>query len=367
MIKHKKESLVFITNIPSPYNLDLFNSLSLHFDLKVYYFDHIEWDRLWNLNLLSEFYYSKVFKKDIFYHFFHKLNRQLYFNLECFKLCFESDSDNFILSGTYFSPNVLISIIILKLRKKKIYWFGEKIGPTKNILHKILKYILFSPIRLFANKIFAVGQVATNSYRDFGFKKDIVNTPYSINNLKFNVEKRLCNSGKIIILTSGSLIHRKGIDIIIRALNQLEKSIFKKFEFWILGEGPEKQNLIDLANTSVNIRFIGFVEPDNISTYFKNADIFIFCSRYDGWGVVINEAMASGLPIIVSKNCGASEYIDKEGGFIVDDSINNLSNIITYLIQNEGVRKNMGYYNSQKSKTISSEIIAHKFFNSIVK
>lgn len=361
-----KASLIYITNIPSPYNFDLFESLSKYFIVNVYYFDKIESDRFWNLNITTNIYSSKIFKKDIFTSLFRKIHHQLYFNIECLKICLTCNSDNIILSGTYFSPNIILSILILKSRKKNIFWFGEKISPNKSKLKYYLKYIFFSPIRLFVNKIFAVGSVAINSYRAYGFNKEIISTPYSINNSKFQNTKINKYEDKIVLLTSGSLINRKGVDVIIYALNSLSENLLSKIEFWVIGDGPEKQNLIKICSKSLKVKFFGFIQPLDVYKYFLQSDIFIFCSRYDGWGVVINEAMSSGLPIIVSKYCGASEYIDTQGGYIVNNSIDSVSDSIKFLIENEKIRQSMGIYNLHKSNYISSDVIATKIYNSII-
>lgn len=361
-----KASLIYITNIPSPYNFDLFESLSKYFILNVYYFDKIESDRFWNLNIITNIYSSKILKKDIFTFLFRKIHHQLYFNIECLQICLTSKSDNVILSGTYFSPNIILSIFILKLRNKNIFWFGEKISPNKSKLKYYLKYILFSPIRLCVSKIFAVGNVASNSYQSFGFKKEIISTPYSINNSKFQNTKINKYENKLVLLTSGSLIYRKGVDIIINALNTLSENMLSKIEFWVIGDGPEKDNLINICSKFLKVKFFGFIQPHDLHKYFLQSDIFIFCSRYDGWGVVINEALASGLPIIVSKYCGSSEYIDSDGGYIVNNSVDLVSDKIKYLCENEIIRKRMGSYNLRKSKYISSEVIAKKIYNAII-
>jgi glycosyltransferase involved in cell wall biosynthesis len=108
---------------------------------------------------------------------------------------------------------------------------------------------------------------------------------------------------------------------------------------------------------------MGFVEPSDIPKYFNSASAFLLTSRYDGWGVVINEAMAAGLPLIVTNTCGASEYVDTNGGFIVNCDVMDISSKINYLVLNPELARNFSMYNSKKANEISSDHIAEKMFN----
>jgi glycosyltransferase involved in cell wall biosynthesis len=373
MTTDTKPSLTFITNIPSPYNLDLFESLSFYFDLNVFYYEKIESDRQWNIDIESQKYYSKVFEADYFSRIIKRVNNQLYFNFECIKLAFKTKDTFFILSGNYFVPNSILLLLILRCRGKKIFWYGESLLPTISKFKRVLKKILITPVNLLTNGIFAIGETAKSSYKNYGYKKSIINTPYSINNHRFTDvnEKQKTNNlstinKKIIILSSGSLIYRKGFDVAIEAINLLDKKLRQKIEYCILGDGDLKNELQKLAKPDLKINFIGFVEPNNLPYYYKNSDIFLFTSRYDGWGVVINESMAAGLPIIVTKNCGASEYIDNFGGFVVECDPTVISKKLETLILNQLTRKKMGLYNFEKSKNISSDIIAKKMYDHLI-
>ena len=175
---NRKESLAFVTNIPSPYNLDLFEALSKLFNLEVYYYDDIEQDREWKIEINSDKYFSKVFIKDFSSRLLKLIYPKFYWNTECLKLALFSKCSNFIISGNYFVPNTLFLLIILRVRNKKVYWFGERLLPTNNWIKKIFKKIFITPINLCTDGIFAVGVSAINSYRQFGYKKIIINTPY---------------------------------------------------------------------------------------------------------------------------------------------------------------------------------------------
>lgn len=365
----KKKKLTFITNIPSPYNLDLFEALASRARLSVYYYSSIESERLWSLRIESDNYVSKVFKKDIIHHFFQRINRNLYFNFQCVQVAFTNNSEFFVLGGNYFAPNTLLLLLVLRFRRKKVFWYGEKLLSSSSTLKNLLKRVLISPINLFTKAIFAVGEGAISSYRSYGYKKPIFNTPYSINNSRFGKKSNYKHpeQDKIIFLASGSLIYRKGYDLAIQAFNLLDDRIKSRVEYWILGDGPLLTYLQSLSNPGLTVRFMGFVEPSDIPKYFNSASAFLLTSRYDGWGVVINEAMAAGLPLIVTNTCGAAEYVSDEGGFVVNCDADEISSKIAYLVSNPKELARFSNYNLQMAQSISSDSVSRRLFEHISK
>lgn len=363
------KKIIFFTNIPSPYNLDLFESLSKKLYLNVYYYNNIESERQWSLDIVSANYCSFVLKKDFIHHFFQRINRNLYFNFQCSKVALTARSDYFILGGNYFAPNTILLLIILWVRGQKVFWYGEKLLPSPSKLKFFLKKVFILPVNLFTKAIFAVGRDAMASYREHGYKKPIFNTPYAINNSAFNKIKPSIPSlnEKAIFLSSGSLIHRKGYDIALRAFNLLDNHLKSKVEYWILGDGPLRKELEQMIEPGLIVKFIGFVEPSKISEYFKQASVFLFTSRYDGWGVVVNEAIAAGLPLIVTNKCGAAEYVNPQNGFVVTDDIFEISEKIAYLILHSEEKGKFSVYNRRMAKSISSDSIAARLINHICK
>jgi glycosyltransferase involved in cell wall biosynthesis len=76
----------------------------------------------------------------------------------------------------------------------------------------------------------------------------------------------------------------------------------------IVGTGPMKSELLGLAPS--NVKFMDHVENSKIGEVFKNADFLILASTSEPWGLVVEEALYFGRPVLISKVCGASELID---------------------------------------------------------
>jgi glycosyltransferase involved in cell wall biosynthesis len=375
-----KPSLTFYTNIPSPYNSNLFEALSEKFILNVIYYSKLEKGRQWDLDTDHPNYKHLLLEDNIIAKLIQKYITEFHFSSKIFHQAFNDNSSSILLSGNYFSANTYIVLLVAKIRNKKIYWFGEKLLPTSNILKKVIKFILLKPILNSCKAIFCVGNEAIISYKYYGYKGLCLNTPYSINTSNFNksnllhkklesLREKLNPHNDLIILTSGSLIRRKGIDIAIKTFLKFSEIHNKKASLWILGDGSQKNELVNLTKDSIKIFFHGFVQPEELPYYFNLAHIFLFCSRYDGWAVVINEALASGLPVVVSNKVSASELIINDiNGYVCDSE--NIDMYLDSLIKisiSDNLRSYMSEENYKLSQKITSKNIANIFYNEIIK
>ena len=137
-------------------------------------------------------------------------------------------------------------------------------------------------------------------------------------------------------LASNRFIEKKNLPCLINAYEGYRKQGNRKQEtgergsgedsVWdlvLLGDGPEKESLVrqvaDLGLTDV-VHFPGFRQYDELPKYYWGADAFLHASTTEQWGLVINEAMAAGLPVIASSRCGSTTdlVIDGETGFVFD-------------------------------------------------
>jgi glycosyltransferase involved in cell wall biosynthesis len=113
------------------------------------------------------------------------------------------------------------------------------------------------------------------------------------------------------------MIARKGVDCLLAAFSGLPESA----RLLLVGREAELPRLLGLlpAPVRARIRYAGFQAPGALPEFFAQADVFVLPSRYDGWGVVVNQALGAGLPIIVSDRVGAGYDLVRPGenGFVV--------------------------------------------------
>lgn len=166
---------------------------------------------------------------------------------------------------------------------------------------------------------------------------------------------------KKVAIAVGQFIHRKGFDVLLNAWARCNK----EYELYIIGAEPTKEYLDFKEKLHLdNVHFEGFKTKEELKYYYQAADLFVFPTREDIWGLVVNEAMANGLPIITTDKCVAGlELIeDGENGYIVPvENIDMLARKITFLLQNDSLRKIMAQKSLEyiKRYTIENMVVAH--------
>jgi len=113
--------------------------------------------------------------------------------------------------------------------------------------------------------------------------------------------------GAVAILHVGRLIELKAPDDLVRAVARAHSETALPLTLVLVGDGPEEQRLRTLANDlDVPTVFAGMLAGDDLIAAYVAADVFALVSRRETWGVVVNEAMASGLPLVLSDQVGAA-------------------------------------------------------------
>lgn len=152
----------------------------------------------------------------------------------------------------------------------------------------------------------------------------------------------------VIVLSVGELSVRKNHAAIIRAISKTDND---KLYYIICGDGPERSNLEELANqTGLNerVKFLGFRK--DIYSLCKNADIFTLPSLQEGLPVALMEAMAAGLPCVVSRVRGNVDLITEgENGCLCDPcSVEQYSKALRYICSAKNVAETMKENNIKK-------------------
>lgn len=201
-----------------------------------------------------------------------------------------------------------------------------------------------------ASKLVLVSEEVGN-YIKKRFKREYEVIPNAVDTNFFqpgDIERK----NRFIVLFVGRFIHKKGIDTVI--------DIAKKFgdiQFVCVGDGPRMPKIkkIIKEKSLQNILLKGnILDKNKLRECYKNADVFIFPSeKGEGLPLVILEALASGLPVIV-KNTGNHAKIIENGksGFIVED-VNEMSEKIKFLKENRDVLREMSLYSREYSEKYS--------------
>ncbi|HEX3186879.1 MAG TPA: glycosyltransferase family 4 protein [Pyrinomonadaceae bacterium] len=154
--------------------------------------------------------------------------------------------------------------------------------------------------------IWGIGKFAVDEYRrEFGLRRSYFNLPYFSNLERFGNARSQARSERVFLF-SGSLIERKGVDLVARAFVRLVADV-PDVRLRIAGDGELRESLVQvLRSVSERVEFLGFKDWSELPELYASADVLCVPSRYDGWGLVVPEGLASGLPVIATERMGAA-------------------------------------------------------------
>lgn len=206
----------------------------------------------------------------------------------------------------------------------------------KKIISQIWTYQLIRELKKLDNFI-------TLSYEDKAKWVELSNVEVISNPLPFFPSKVSdCNNNEVIAV--GRYVYQKGFDLLIEAW----KIISDKYPDWklnIYGGGDRKEYIEQINKLNIEQSCFLNIATNNIMNKYCESSIFVLSSRYEGFGMVITEAMACGLPAVsFACPCGPKDIIkDSIDGLLVENgNIQDLADKICYLIEHENIRKEMG-------------------------
>ena len=159
------------------------------------------------------------------------------------------------------------------------------------------------------NFVLAIGHMGVEFYRSVGYSEHTV-FPYGyFPPAPAEAPSMLPRTGPVQVLYLGQLIERKGVDILLNALRTLQDL---EWAVTLLGGGDQQEALLAQAKAlgiAGRVTFQAPLENALAMRKVEECDLFVLPSRHDGWGVVVNEALLRGVPVICSDRCGASDLL----------------------------------------------------------
>ena len=152
---------------------------------------------------------------------------------------------------------------------------------------------------------------------------------------------------KTVFIFVGRLIERKGIRVLLEACHQLKQQGRDDFTLLVIGEGEQKSDLQAFAKEkglAAQTIWTGWVDYRQLGSYLQQADVFVFPTYEDVWGMVVPEAMACGTPVICSEQAGAKEMIEPgESGYLFEpEQPEALASLMQKFIDCPGLANEMG-------------------------
>lgn len=349
-----------LTNIASPYKTLQINEYCniKEVNITVYYTEpnnkKIKWEE-------KKARFKEIPLKQV--NLFSRLN--LILNKGIFKILHKSDL--IIISGYEQLSMIFMSILCVLFNKPYVVFFDGISKNRLNIRESKIKKTLKKFIVNRSTAVMANGSIGRLYLQNvLSCPKEKIYNQYlsidyrAINQLakdkakyrehyrkKYNID----NSAKVL-LYSGRLIDKKNVDKVIYALSQLKRD---DITFLITGGGELEERVRTLAKElGINIIITGFIDvQEELFKHYFAADCLILPSKDEPWGLVVNEAMVAGLPVIVSDICGCSLDLVENGvnGFTINpSSVEDIAEKINRVLYNENIKML-----AEQSKIIISE------------
>lgn len=314
----------------APYRLDLFNSLSKLFDVKIVFllenllnqkFDQT----LLTKKLLTEYIYLEkgfVFKNRILRYGFQEIINE-----------FRPDT----VVTSEFSPSTLLVIISQLLKSVKfrhLVWTDD--NPEYTLNDSLMRRIIRKYVLMKVDGLICLSKESATLYREvYGYKKAVAVCPIlhdencfqdnlqSSNNVLNSLIPTNNLSGKRLVIYVGRLAKEKRIDRVIEAFGRLVP-FDENIRLAIVGDGPlktELENMVEFYNLKDNVIFTGRVEGDNLYAWLRLGGLLVLASESEPYGAVVNEALLAGMYVVCSHKAGARCLVNNDiNGDIVDAS-----------------------------------------------
>lgn len=362
--KLRNKKLLFITNIPSPYRVDFFNELSEYLNVTVLFEAENADKNGIKFNYRKKFKFKAIFlKKDSI--------QEKKFNIRIIKYLKKGEYD-FIIATNYSYFTEMLGIVYMKLRR--IPYFLETDGgliKKEFFLKKAYKTFLvqgakgyFSPSYKADEYLSFYGAKNDKIYRypfTSIYKRDIVlkkldDTEKKKLKIKLGVEEQN------IVLGVGRFIDIKNWELLIKSYAEIYK-FHKNIGLYIIGgKDSERYSYLVRKLKVSNIHFLDFMSSECLKMYYDISDVFVLPTRSDVWGLVINEAMSRGLPVISTNMCNAALELVKNGvnGYIVNDK-DDFSKKLIFIIENKEVANIYGNNSLKliKNFTVEKMVLDH--------
>ena len=157
--------------------------------------------------------------------------------------------------------------------------------------------------------VLAMGHLATRWYQTCGFNQEQIFPFCYVVEKSETASQGRSNSSLVNLSFVGQLIRRKRVDLLVNSLYRIKS---KNWNLRIIGDGKERlaiEKLVQRRQLTKLIDMTGVLDNSAVRTQLALSDVVVLPSQWDGWGAVVNESLMSGVPVICSDFCGASDLI----------------------------------------------------------
>jgi len=243
---------------------------------------------------------------------------------------------------------------IVSLRGSDVPFYNRRFYWQDKILFKRLSKLIWRKASFVVANSSGLAQLAVKSAQ----KQSVSIIPNGIDNDAFETALPGSREGSIQLISTGRLIPRKGYDLLIEAMAGIPELSAR-----IIGDGPEKERLQKLAEElKVQIEFLGSMDHKEIPALLSKADLFVLPSFNEGMSNAALEALAAGLPVILTDVGGSVELIENNGWIIDPHSVDQLRTSLKDAIAKKESLKDLGIQSKRIAQRMSWSNVANAYF-----
>jgi len=283
------DTILVLTHFPSPYQVELFDCVAQSADLVVAYLHRQDRGRAWAEASLQ---HRALFLDDA----------------DDTKVCRDLVHTAPLVVFNYYQDRRAVRLVRLRSATGKpwAYW-GERPGFHQAQLGRFARRLALQPLHASRQPIWGIGQWAVDAYeKEFGSDRPYVNLPYFSNLQRYEQPATAHSGSNFVFLYSGSLSRRKGVDLLASAFARLAAE-HSHIRLRVTGGGDLSSDVMtNLAPFGDRVEMLGFKDWREAPLAYAGAHVLCVPSRHDGWGLVVPEALAAGLPVIGTNRTGAA-------------------------------------------------------------
>lgn len=292
--------VALLVNIPAPYRVPVYDRIAerLGSDFKVIYMAELESNRKWKVpELRHDHVYLKGFTLT-------RGARHVHVRFGVLWQLLSFRPDVVITAG--FNPPMLMGwLYTLLFRKQHVPMSDAWVGSEANLsgLHRRIRHWVFASSKAFIG----ASQQTLELFKSYGVRKNLYKACLCVDNTRFTPLAGPVSHRDYDLVFSGSLIEGK-MPLFFAEVVKLLAERLPKLSVLVIGDGVLREPLHDALAPLANVRttFTGYLQQSDLPGYYVQGKIFCFPTRRDAWGIVANEACASGMAVVTCANAGCA-------------------------------------------------------------
>jgi glycosyltransferase involved in cell wall biosynthesis len=219
----------------------------------------------------------------------------------------------------------LTALVYGTLFRKPVWvWWGGTLHTERQI--GLLRKMIRKVVTLWTRHWISYGRTSTEYLQQLGVKRErILESQNAVDEARFQMdaEPAWIIQPRPVVLHAGQFIERKGLGLLLAAAAILQQQGCE-FSLLLVGSGREKQALEQrvAAIGLKNVHFRSAQTPEKMPSVYRSADVLVFPTLEDVWGLVANEAILSGVPVLCSRYAGCARELFSEENIFTPDDLN---------------------------------------------